>query len=80
MPKNTKVTENNKLSEDIRPRKQPIMLQFKTLLPWAIIYTMFVLGVSFVAGWHIHDSYVQGIETKANMKADAIITSLKALK
>lgn len=80
MPKNTEVTENNKLSEDIRPRKQPSMIQVWLLVPWAIVWTMLVIGVSFWYGWYCHGGYVQGIETKANMKADAIVTSLKALK
>jgi len=80
MPKNTKVTENSKLSEDIRPRKQPIMVQFKTLLPWAIIYTMFVIGISFWAGWYYHGGYAVDIESKASAKADAIVTGLKAVK
>jgi predicted negative regulator of RcsB-dependent stress response len=56
------------------------MVQFKTLLPWAIIYTMFVIGISFWAGWYYHGGYAVDIESKASAKADAIVTGLKAVK
>lgn len=75
MSKNT-----TKAVEETRQLKQPKTVQVMVALPWIIIYTMFILIASFITGWHIHDNYVQGIEAKANMKADAIVTSLKAAK
>lgn len=51
-------------------RKQIIMAG----LPWAIIATLALSGVSFIAGWHSHQLHDQYIESRI----DSAVSELKA--
>lgn len=44
--------------------KQPLNVQVKLLVPYAIIVAIVLVATGFISGWHIHQSYKQSLDTQ----------------